>query len=194
MAHIPLQLEGCIGGCNREIRSLIEERNKAHLYPRIFFPRGPPRVTIHANGGGGDVDDGDRRHQGRTQVDSHQPGRQALGQISHGSQRVNGRDEDMEDIVVHMKKNETQGDFQQDQMGYKFPNDKFYRIMSTLDSGCDSVKELVAKMTMCSFIINSRGEHALVKFLSHEWSAPKVFCRNFYLADFGNPRPLCILE
>ena len=100
MAHIPLQLEGCIGGCNREIRSLIEERNKAHLYPRIFFPRGPPRVTIHANGGGGDVDDGDRRHQGRTQVDSHQPGRQALGQISHGSQRVNGRDEDMEDIVV----------------------------------------------------------------------------------------------
>jgi hypothetical protein len=64
---------------------------------------------------------------------------------------------DMEDIVVHMKKNETQGDFQQDQMGYKFPNDKFYRIMSTLDSGCDSVKELVAKMTMCSFIINRKG-------------------------------------
>ncbi len=40
---------------------------------------------------------------------------------------------DMEDIIVHMKKNETQGDFQKDQMGYKFPNDKFYRIMSTFD-------------------------------------------------------------
>lgn len=64
---------------------------------------------------------------------------------------------DMEDIVVHMKKNETQGDFQKDQMGYKFPNDKFYRIMSTLHSGCDSVKELVTKMAMCSFTINRKG-------------------------------------
>ena len=64
---------------------------------------------------------------------------------------------DIKDMVVHMKKDETQGDFQKDQMDYKFPNDKFYRIMSTLDSGCNSVKELVAKMTMCSFIINRKG-------------------------------------
>lgn len=64
---------------------------------------------------------------------------------------------DMEDIVVRMKKNETQGDFQKDQMGYKFPNDRFYRIMSTLNSGCDSVKELVTKMAMCSFTINRKG-------------------------------------
>ena len=64
---------------------------------------------------------------------------------------------DIEDIVVHMKKNETQGDFQKDQMGYKFPNDRFYRIMFTLHSGCDSVKELVTKMAMCSFTINRKG-------------------------------------
>ena len=57
---------------------------------------------------------------------------------------------DMEDMIVHMKKNESQED-------YKFPNDKFYRIRFTLNSGCNSVKELVAKMTMCSFIIDRKG-------------------------------------
>lgn len=63
----------------------------------------------------------------------------------------------VKDMVVHMKKNETQGDFKKDQTGYKFPNHEYYRIMLVLQKDYASVEELVEKIVMCSFSINRKG-------------------------------------
>ena len=53
-------------------------------------------------------------------------------------------------MVAQMKRNETQG-------GYKFPDDKYYRIMLVLQKDYASVEELVEAIVMCSFIINRKG-------------------------------------
>ena len=102
--HFPLMIIGCVGGCNRTIRDLLADANYASVLDRSFFLQGPPSVAIHGNGGGGGGsgrdggDDegggnGDRR-QGRAQMahqnDGRIGGRQTLGRISQGSQRVNG--------------------------------------------------------------------------------------------------------
>ena len=91
--------EGCVGGCNRDVRELIMENNKSSLHGRLFFSQGNPAVAIHpSNGGNGGGPSGNRAGHGREgnrmnpapHANRGLSARSSLNPISHGSARVNG--------------------------------------------------------------------------------------------------------
>ena len=117
-AHIPLMMEACVGGCNRDLKEMLQDMNSVRIHDRMFFSQGPPSVAIHSGvggraggvggggsgrgGGDGGVGGGVRNvHNGNQAVG----GRQALGLISSGSSRVNGECGDErggEDLSEHV--------------------------------------------------------------------------------------------
>jgi len=66
--------------------------------------------------------------------------------------------ESLQNMVVELKKYETKGDLTNDDLGYKFGNKEYYRIMSVLKNPYSSVQELVANLVICSFTMN-RGSY-----------------------------------
>ena len=57
--------------------------------------------------------------------------------------------ESLQNMVVELKKKETKGDLKKDDLGYKFGNKEYYRIMSVLKNPHSSVQELVANLVIC---------------------------------------------
>ena len=118
-AHIPLMMEACVGGCNRDLKEMLQDMNSVRIHDRMFFSQGPPSVAIHSGvggraggvgGGGSGRGGGDggggggvrNVHNGNQAVG----GRQALGIISSGSSRVNGEnfgeERGREDLSEHV--------------------------------------------------------------------------------------------
>jgi cell division protein FtsB len=65
--------------------------------------------------------------------------------------------DELQNIIVALKLGETKGDFKEGEMGYKLPNDKYYKLMMMSQGGFSSGKEQMEHMLMCSASVNRTG-------------------------------------
>ena len=66
-------------------------------------------------------------------------------------------EDELQNIIVALKLGETKRDFKEGEMGYKFPNDTYLRLMMMSQGDFSSGKEQMEHMLMCSVSMNRSG-------------------------------------